>query len=42
MKEWRYNWGTLPFMYELAKSRSVDICTEDDYKIACALATLRS
>jgi CMP-N-acetylneuraminic acid synthetase len=41
MKEWKYNWGTLPFMYELARLRSVDICTEDDYKIACALATLK-
>lgn len=42
MKRWKYNWGEIPFMYELAKSRSIDICSQEDYKIACALASINS
>ena len=32
--KWGYNWGRSPFLYQLPQSKSIDICTMDDYEMA--------
>ena len=39
MLKWRYNWGLMPYQYELSGIKAVDICTMVDYKIARMLYT---
>lgn len=34
MKKWRYNWGKIPYKFELPVHMQVDICDEFDYRLS--------
>ena len=34
MVQWKYNWGHMPFKYELGLGKSIDICNEAEYEYA--------
>lgn len=34
MKSWHYNWGKIPFKYQLPVSMQIDICDKYDYELA--------
>lgn len=37
MIEWKYNWGYIPYRYEIDKKAGIDISDSYDYHIACLL-----
>jgi CMP-N-acetylneuraminic acid synthetase len=37
MLQWGYNWGPNPFKFILPPSKSIDICTLLDYKLALSI-----
>lgn len=39
MIKWRYNWGNLPYKFQLPPHKIVDICNEDEYGFASFLVT---
>ena len=42
MVEWKYNWGHLPYKFQLEKRKQLDICTNDEYKLALTLLRIKS
>ena len=34
MERWKYNWGHMPYKYELGLEKSIDICNQAEYEYA--------
>lgn len=39
MIKWRYNWGAIPYKYELPIMKTLDICNMEEYEFAKYLST---